>query len=101
MGLLLGEAFPAEDRAALSGAEGDSGFLATLGTRSSCFHASVMVGFARARVGKNGNAFGLTGFTALGLVLKLFVVEKQLFPGSKNEFSAAIDAGQYLILKFH
>jgi hypothetical protein len=53
------------------------------------------------RGSKNGDALGLAGFAALGLVLELFVVEKQLFPGGKNEVGAAVDAGQYLILKFH
>jgi hypothetical protein len=53
------------------------------------------------RGGEDGHAPGLAGLTALGLVLKLFVVEKQLFPGGKNEVSAAVDAGQYPILKFH
>jgi hypothetical protein len=28
-------------------------------------------------------------------------VEKQLFPGGKDEFDTAVDAGQYLVLKFH
>jgi hypothetical protein len=28
-------------------------------------------------------------------------VEKELFPGSKNEIGPAVDAGQYLVLKFH
>jgi hypothetical protein len=51
--------------------------------------------------GKNGHAFGLAGFTTFGLVLELFIVEKQLFPGGKDKLSAAVDAGQYFILKFH
>jgi hypothetical protein len=53
------------------------------------------------RGGEDGYALGLAGPTALGLVLELFVVEKQLFPGGKDKVGAAVDAGQYLILKFH
>jgi hypothetical protein len=53
------------------------------------------------RGGENGHAFGFASLTTLGLVLKVLVVEKQLFPGGKHKFGAAIDAGQYLILKFH
>jgi hypothetical protein len=51
--------------------------------------------------GKNSHALGLAGFAALGLVLELFVVKKHLFPGGKDKVSAAVDAGQYFILKFH
>jgi hypothetical protein len=28
-------------------------------------------------------------------------VEKQLFPGGEDKIGTAIDAGQYLVLKFH
>jgi hypothetical protein len=100
--LLLGEAFTAEDGAILRGAEGDSGLLATLGAGRPSFDTREVVSVAQGlRGSKNGDALGLAGFAALGLVLELFVVEKQLFPGGKNEVGAAVDAGQYLILKFH
>jgi hypothetical protein len=56
---------------------------------------------ARRRGGEYGHALGLAGFTALGLILEPLVVEKQLFPGGKNEVGTAVDAGQYLVLKFH
>jgi hypothetical protein len=50
---------------------------------------------------EDGYAFGLAALAALGLVFELLVVEKQLFPGGEDELRAAIDAGEYLILKFH
>jgi hypothetical protein len=53
------------------------------------------------RGGENGHALGLAGFTALGLVLEVLVVEKQLFAGGESKFGAAVDAGEYLVLKFH
>jgi hypothetical protein len=43
----------------------------------------------------------LAGLTAFGFVLELLVVKEQLFAGCKNECGAAVDAGEYLILKFH
>jgi len=44
---------------------------------------------------------GFAVLTALGRILELFVVEKQLFPSGENKVGTAVDAGQYLILKFH
>src|SRR5260370_4407731 len=41
-GLLLREAFAAQDRAPLRGTEGNGGFLAALGAGGTSFHASVM-----------------------------------------------------------
>ena len=101
-GLFLREAFAAEDGTALRGAEGDGRLLAALGAGGSSFHASVVVSVARrGRGGKNRDAFGLAGFAALGLVLELFVVKKQLFPGGENKLRTAVDACEYLVLKFH
>jgi hypothetical protein len=99
---LLREALTAEDGAALCGSEGDGGFLAALGAGGSSFHARKVVRVAHAgRGGKDGDALRLTSLTAFGLVLELFVAEKQLFPGGEDKVSTAVDAGQYLILKFH
>jgi hypothetical protein len=53
------------------------------------------------RGGEDGYAFGFASLAAFGLVLKLFVVEKQLFPCGEHEVGAAVDAAEYLILKFH
>src|SRR5258708_9324959 len=103
-GLLLREAFAAQDRAALRGAEWNGGFLAALGTRCTSFHASVVVCVSIALRGGSGEhsyALRLAGFTALGFVLELLVVEKLLFARGKDKLGAAVDAGQYLILKFH
>ena len=85
----------------MCGAKRDGGVLAALGTDGASFDASVVLRCARRRGGEYGHALGLAGFAALGLVLEPFVVEKELFPGSKNEFGPAVDAGQYLVLKFH
>jgi hypothetical protein len=60
-----------------------------------------VVGVAGRGCGENGYTLGLAGLTAFGLILELFVVEKELFPGGKDEVGAAVDAGQYLVLKFH
>ena len=53
------------------------------------------------RRGQDSHALRLAGFAALGLVFELFVVKEHLFPGGKDKVSAAVDAGQYFILKFH
>jgi hypothetical protein len=99
---LLREALAAEDRTPLRGAERDGGFLAALGAGGARFHTKKVVRVAHGlRGGEDGHALGLAGLTALGFVLELFVAEEQLFPGSEDKVSAAVDAGQYLILKFH
>jgi hypothetical protein len=101
-GLLLGEALAAEDGATLRGAKGDGSLLAALRADRPSFDARKVVGVAHGLWGgKNGYALGFASFAALGLVLELFIVKKQLFPGGKNKVRAAVDAGQYLILKFH
>ena len=41
------------------------------------------------------------GLAALGLVLELLVMKKQLFTGRKDEVRAAVYALQHLVLKFH
>src|SRR5207253_5459347 len=43
----------------------------------------------------------LAGLTALGFVLELFVVEKQLFPSCEDKILPTVDALQTLILEFH
>ena len=72
-------------------------------TGGASFDAGVVVAFAARRGSgvEDGDAFGLAGFAALGFVLELFVVEKELFAGSEHEFTAAIDAGEYFVPKFH
>src|SRR5260370_39907002 len=91
-GLLLREAFAAQDGAALRGAEGNGGFLAALGAGGTSFHASVMASMfvaGRGRSGEDSHALGLAGFTALGFVLELLVVEKLLFARGKNKLRNA------------
>ena len=96
------EAFAAKDGTALRGAEGHGGVLAALGAGGARFDARVVLRGARSWHGsEDGRSLGLAGLTPLGLVLESFVVEKQLFPGGKDEIGAAVDAGQYLVLKFH
>jgi hypothetical protein len=50
---------------------------------------------------KNGDPLRLARFATFGLILELFVVKKQLLPGSKDEIGAAIDTLQNLVLKLH
>ena len=66
------------------------------------FHASDVVRVAlRWRGGEDGHALRLAVLAALGLVLELLIVEKQLFPGGEGKVGSAIDALEYLVLKFH
>jgi len=98
----LREAFAAKDGTALRGAEGHGRVLAALGAGGARFDAGVtwsVAGSGRGR--KHSDAFRLAGFATLGFVLKAFVVEEELFPGGEHEVGAAVDADQYLILKFH
>jgi len=99
---LLGETFATEDRTALRRLERDGGFFAALGAGSARFHPGKVVRITRGlRGGKNRDPLGLAGLAAFGLVFELLVVEKQLFSGGEDELSAAVDAGQYSILKLH
>jgi hypothetical protein len=102
-GPFLRKAFAAENGTALCGAEGNSCFLAALRAGGSSFHTRITAPITARRgiCGEDGYALGFADLAALGLVLELFVEEKQLFPGSKDKVRAAINAGQYLILKFH
>jgi len=97
----LREAFAAQYGPALRGAKGDGGLLTALRAGGASFDATVMHGAWRWRSCENGHALGLAHLTALGFVLEPFVVEEQLFPGGKDEIDTAVDAGQYLVLKFH
>jgi hypothetical protein len=101
--LPLCKTLAAEDGTALSGAEGNGGFLATLGADGVRFHpAKVITHLPWSRSGiEHSHALGFAGFATLRFVPELFVVEEELFSGGKDELSAAIDALQYLVLKFH
>jgi hypothetical protein len=47
------------------------------------------------------NPFRLAGFTTLGFVLELLVVEEELFSGGKNKIASTINTLEHLVLKFH
>src|ERR1700744_6008073 len=86
------KARPAEYRAALSGPEGHGCLHAALRTMGSRFRAHANAAVAALR---------LAWLAALGVVLKPFVVKKELFAGGKDEFSFAIHTLQYSIRIFH
>lgn len=46
-------------------------------------------------------ALRLALLAALGIVLEILIVEKELLTRGEDEFRAAIDAFQYLIREFH
>jgi hypothetical protein len=94
--------FSAEYGAALRGAEGDGGLFSASRAGGLSLDLGVAVGLS----GSGGRAedrdpLGLAGFAALGLVLELFIVKEQLFPGSENEITSTVDTFQHLVLKFH
>jgi hypothetical protein len=79
------EAFPAEYRPPLSGAERYGGFPSALRTVGGCLHLGVT---SRATF----LALAFTGFAALGLVPEILVGEKLLFSRGEYEVGATIDA---------
>jgi len=98
----LRETFAAQDWPPLGWPERDGGLFAALGARSPGFNPREMLRVALGGWGgEDGHALRLAGLTALGFVLELFIVEKQLFPRGEDEVGTAVDARQYLILKFH
>jgi len=86
------EAFPAEYRPALGGFEGDGCFLSTLRTDGASLwtHPTAAVG-----------TFRLALFAVLGVVLELFVAEKELLARGEDKLSSAVYALQFSIRKFH
>jgi hypothetical protein len=97
------EALAAKDRASLCGLEGNGGFFPATRTRCAGFHLLVIAAAGSAVVAGAYllRAFGFTRLAALGLVLKLLVVEKKLFPGRKYELCSAVNALEDPILEFH
>jgi hypothetical protein len=89
---LLLEAGPAQHGPTLGWLEGNRGGGATLRTGGPGLRAHT-----RAAAG----ALRLALLAVLGVVLELFVVEEKLLAGGENELSAAIDALQNSIGKFH
>ena len=51
--------------------------------------------------GTPADALGLALFAALGVILEILVVEKELLTSGKDEFRTAINALEDLIDKFH
>ena len=96
------KAFAAENRAALRRLEGHGGFFPALRACGASLDLRVRAAIAlRGRRAEDGNPFGFARLAAFGFVLKLLVVEKQLFSGRKNEIGSAVDALEYLVLEFH
>ena len=69
--------------------EGDGSLLPAMG--ASRARLDFLVGVRRSGA-NHRRALGLAGLTALGFVLKLFVVEEELFASSEEKFRAAVDA---------
>src|SRR5271157_2902095 len=92
------ETLPAKDRPALRRLKGNRGLLAAGGTVGPSFHP----GTRRRKIRSyRGSTFGLARLATFGFVPELFVVEEELFSGREDEFSAAVNALQNLVLEFH
>ena len=91
-GAALLEAFAAEDWAALCGTKRDGGLLSALRAGRHCF------GLRESRA-RRTLTLGLAILTALGFVLKVFVVEEVLFSRCKYEVCSAINTLKNAILK--
>ncbi len=86
----------------MSGPEGNGGLLAALRADCTGFYASVVLSIAvRSWGGEHCHAPRFTSLAALGFVLELLVIKKQLFPGGEHKVGTAVDALQHLVLKFH
>jgi hypothetical protein len=97
-GAALLEAFPAKDRAALGGAEGNGGVLAALGTGGFGFRAHLRGSSTGA---DTFSAFGLTTFATFGFVFEALVGKEHLFAGSKDKLRRTFGTLQDLIVEFH
>jgi len=92
------EALPAKNRPSLSWFEGHSRLLAAARTISPGLNPRPATNSGRSQ---GSAAFRLAALTALGFVLELLVVEKQLFTGGKDEVGATIYTLKNLVLEFH
>jgi hypothetical protein len=86
------EAGTAKHRPALGGFEGDCGFSAALGARSTRLRPHTL---------RSARALGLALLAMLGVVLELFIVKEDLLARGKHKFGATIGALQYSIGEFH
>jgi hypothetical protein len=85
----------------LRGLERDSRFFAASGTGGARFHLLVEVAAAGSAMSHIRRALRLAVLATLGFVLKLFIVEEELFASGKNEVVTAIHALQVSVLEFH
>ena len=98
------EALAAKDRTPLSGLERYCCSHAALGTLSARLCARNTCG-CRTVARRSGlgamRAAGFAGLAALGVVLKLLVLEKKLLTCGKDKIASAVNAGQYPVSEFH
>ena len=86
-GATLLKALAAEDRAALSWLERDSGVFAAAGTGCAGLDLLIVRGGIRAHCGR---ALGLARLAALGLIFELLIVEEELFTGGEQKLRTAV-----------
>ena len=100
--LALLEAFATENRTSLGRPEGYGSFLAA-GRAVGAGFGALIVAAATVVAGRPylPRPLGLARFTALRLVLELFIVEKKLLARREDEVRAAVHALQNPILEFH
>lgn len=92
------EALTAKHRSPLRRFEGHSGFLAALRAVRPGLSFCIVAGSCNSQ---RRSTLRFTILATFGFVLKLLVVEKQLFPSGKDEVRAAVHALQHLVLEFH
>jgi hypothetical protein len=86
------KAASAENGSSLGGLEWNSSFGSALRTGGSGFGAHLLI---------SAHAFCFALLAALGIIFELLVVKKDLLTGGEYKFSAAVDARQDSIGKFH
>jgi hypothetical protein len=88
------EALAAEDGTPLRWFEGYGGLDAALGAVGASLSTGEASGSrTRSRTHTCTGAFGLARFASFGVVLELFIEEKELFAGSEDKLSTAICTG--------
>jgi hypothetical protein len=99
-GSALLKAFPAKDRAALRGTEGNRSVLSTLRTSSLGLRAH-LCGAASTAGACTFSALGFATLATFGFVLETLVGEEHLFSGSKDKLCTTFGTLQDLIVEFH
>jgi len=92
------KALPAEHWPPLRGAKWHGCLFPTLRAGSPRLDLGVALSRCRSQY---RDALTLAGLAALGFVLELLVVEKELFTGGKDEIRTAIYALEYFVLELH